>query len=86
MINHCEGRGRRAGNQAVRYYFLVAEGTGVVDDETGTDLADDNAAQQHAFQIIAELKADSSFRASNAEMIVMRGGEEIFRIPFASVP
>lgn len=70
----------------LRYYFLVAEGAGVLDDETGTDLADDNAARQHALQIIAELKADSSFRGSNAQMIVMRGGQEIFRIPFASVP
>jgi hypothetical protein len=68
------------------YYFLVAEGAAVVDDETGTDLADDNAARQHARQIIAELKADPSFRASNAQMIVMRGGQGIFRIPFASLP
>jgi hypothetical protein len=70
----------------VRYYFLIAEGAGVLDDETGTDLADDNAARHHARQIIAELKADPSFRGSNAEMIVMRGGQEIFRIPFSSVP
>ena len=70
----------------MRYYFLVADGASVLDDEAGTDLADDNAARQHARQIIAELKADSSFRASNAEMIVMWGGEEIFRIPFAAVP
>jgi hypothetical protein len=42
----------------LRYYFLVAEGAAVIDDENGTDLADDNAARQHAVQIIAELKAD----------------------------
>lgn len=68
------------------YYFLVADGAGVFDDKTGTDLADDNAAQQHARQIIAELKEDPSFQTSNAQMIVMRGGQEIFVIPFASVP
>jgi hypothetical protein len=47
-------------------------------------LADDNAARQHALQIIAELKADPSFRRSNAHMIVVRDGQEIFRIPFAA--
>lgn len=70
----------------MRYYFLVADGADVFDDETGTDLADDNAARQHARQIIAELKEDPSFRTSNAQMIVMRGGHKIFLIPFASVP
>jgi hypothetical protein len=68
------------------YYFLVAEGAAVLDDETGTDLADDNAARQYALQIIAELKADPSFRTSNAHMIIMRDGHEIFRIPFTSLP
>lgn len=68
----------------MRYYFLVAEGAAVLDDETGTELADDNAARQHALQIIAELKADPSFRRSNAHMIVVRDGQEIFRIPFAA--
>ena len=41
----------------MRYYFLVAEGVGVLDDETGIHLADNNAARQHALQIIAEIKA-----------------------------
>ena len=70
----------------MRYYFLVADGAGVFDDETGTDLADDNAARQHARQIITELKEDPSFQTSDAQMIVMRDGQEIFVIPFASVP
>ena len=77
---------QESGRPAVLYYFLVADGDRVFDDKTGTDLTDDNAAQQHARQIIAELKEDPSFRTSNAQMIVMRGGQEIFVIPFASVP
>jgi hypothetical protein len=69
-----------------RYYFVVVDGADTVSDETGTILADDEAARQYALQIIAELKADASFAASDGQMMVMRGGQEIFRINFSSVP
>jgi hypothetical protein len=69
-----------------KYYFIVDDGGSVVEDETGTLFADDQAAREHALRIIDELKADSSFAASNGQMIVTRGDQEIFRIPFSSVP
>jgi hypothetical protein len=67
------------------YYFIADDGDAVFDDKTGTLLAGDQAARQNAVQIIAELKADASFADSSAKMIVKRGGEEVFRIPFSFI-
>lgn len=74
----------RRGWSMARYYFIVDDGRRI-DDESGTDLVDDQAARDHALQIIAELRADASFANGRADMIVMRDGDEVFRIPFAAV-
>jgi hypothetical protein len=73
-----------------RYYFIV-DGAATLDDKTGTVLTDDQATRQYAEHliaeaehIIAELKADGSFSNSSGQMIVMRGDQEIFRIPLSS--
>jgi hypothetical protein len=39
-------------------------------------------AREHALRIIGELKADDSFVSYRGDMIVMRDGREVFRIPF----
>jgi hypothetical protein len=66
---------------AQHYYFIVDGHGHRFDDEVGTAFANDEAAREHALRIIAELKADDSFANYRGDMIVMRDGREIFRIP-----
>jgi hypothetical protein len=67
----------------VRYFFILDDGRRI-NDNTGTFLADDNAAREHASRIIAELTADVSFERYRGEIIIMRDDREISRIPFQS--
>jgi hypothetical protein len=67
-------------------YFFVIHDVSFFDDESGTLLDDEAAAETHARQIIRELKATGDF--DNAEwMITVKNelGQEVVSIPFKEV-
>jgi hypothetical protein len=68
-------------------YFFVVNGRTTFDDEFGTCLADDTAAEVHARQVIRELKESDDLAEADWTMTVKDdAGRELLTVPFHDVP